>query len=791
MRTIILHLLIAILLIAQNKDILSYSELKTINFYAPSIDVWNANNIFLPSVYAFNEESNLYFSFYKINKQKYNYSFRLDLASSSFSYYQLYENKLKLYNISSGFGDEILGFGIGYSFWKGDKNAFGKDNFYTFAATIRPFKYLSLSYSYNTTVNNKKHTNYGEVAIRPLGNDVLTLFGEGEIKDKNNKNWTLGIASHIYQGISLYTSYNSNHFISAGLSFDINNFGIASNYSSYSGDKIESNTIRLGEYHPNRVIQHLENKLTEKYYKYEFNKNINYQRYQFFDDSYTLLGLLKEFDAIKNDASVKGIVINTSAMYASKEMIWELREKLQEMKQYGKKIIIYIDNANIDIYYFATVADKIVMDPQGMLSISGFVTGRSYYKNMLDKIGLGFDELRFFEYKSAVETYSRTSHSKADSLQRYRMIEVFYNTYKKDICQARNITPEQWDTLVNKYIYYLPQFAIEYKLVDYLARWSELSDSKELFDDKPTITEPSDLKVYNTNWGKKKKIAVVYAIGACAMDEGITARSLVKDMKAVMENDDIDAVILRVDSPGGDALASDLIAEVIRKYKNKKPVIVSQGMVAASGGYWLSLYGTKIVASPLTITGSIGVIAGWIYDNGLKDKLGISTSKVQIGKYADMGYPFLLPILPIGIPDRPLTKDELSQMEEGIKLMYKDFVQKVANGRNLTFDEVEPNAQGRIWLGEDAKNLKLVDEIGGLDYSIKLAKKLANIETDETIEIVEFPKPGLFNFQLPNLLGFDIKGKYDERLNYFYNIQYPKAVLPLDLYLEYYQTNRK
>ena len=787
MKKIFITVILVTNIFSQTSKMLTYNELKIFNAYFPSSDIWNSNNIFLPSVNSFNNENNFFFSFYKNKGEKYNYSLRLDLQSSSFSYYQLYQNKLQLYNVSTGFGDKDFSFGVGYTFWKGEKQLYQKENFYTLSTTLRPLKYFSVSYGINSTFKDKNNSSYGEVGIRPFGNDILSVFADGEIY-KSDKSWSYGISSNLIQGMTFYASYNSKHYVSLGLSLQLNNLGIFSSYASHSGDNITSNSIRLGTYHSNKIIQYIEKETVNKYYKYELNRNINYQRYQFFDNSYTLLGLLKEFEAIKNDISIKGIVINTSAMYANREMIWELREKLKELKDNGKKIIIYIDNANIDIYYFATVADKIVMDPQGMLSITGFVTGRSYYKNMLDKIGLGFDELRFFEYKSAVETISRTRHSTADSIQRFRMIEVFYETYKKDICAARNIKTEQWDTLVNKYIYYLPKLALENNLVDVIARWSELQDNKELFEEKPTIGKFFLTKEDN-QWSKKKKIAIVYAIGACAMDEGITARRLVNDMKQVMTDDDIVAVILRVDSPGGDPLASDLIAEIIRKYKDKKPVVISQGMVAASGGYWLSMYGTKIVASPLTITGSIGVISGWVYDNGIKDKLGITTSKVQIGKFADMGYPFILPILPIGIPDRKLTQEERKQMEEGIKIMYKDFVDKVAKGRNLKFDEVEPNAQGRIWMGEDAKNIKLVDEIGSLQFSINLAKKLSKISDDEEIVLIEFPKPGLFNFQISELLGIKSYITNNHIVNYFKDIQYPKAVLPLDLYLEYYQTS--
>jgi protease IV len=219
----------------------------------------------------------------------------------------------------------------------------------------------------------------------------------------------------------------------------------------------------------------------------------------------------------------------------------------------------------------------------------------------------------------------------------------------------------------------------------------------------------------------------------------------------------VKAIVLRVDSLGGDAMASDYIAEVVRKYKDKKPIIVSQGAVAASGGYWLSMDAGTIVSSPVTITGSIGVISSWIYDKGLKDDLGIGTSIVKHGKYSDLGMSYQLPIIPIGLPLRNLNQDERNQFEGTIRSLYTDFVTKVASGRKMSYNAVDSIAQGRVWTGKSAKEIGLVDKLGGLSYAIKLAKEQANLKADEDINIYEFPKQELFDLSLlfSNLFGFD------------------------------------
>jgi len=235
------------------------------------------------------------------------------------------------------------------------------------------------------------------------------------------------------------------------------------------------------------------------------------------------------------------------------------------------------------------------------------------------------------------------------------------------------------------------------------------------------------------------------------METGIKARKLVNDIKWAMESKHVSAVVLRVDSPGGDALASDYIAEVMHQFKGKKPIIVSQGAVAGSGGYWLSMYGDTIVAAPGTITGSIGVISSWIYDKGLKDTLGINVDLVKKGKFADFGYPFMLPIIPIGLPLNPLDNEQKDILEKYIMNSYEMFTKKVAEGRNVPVDEIKEVAQGRIWSGLDGKEKKLVDVIGGLQDAINIAKEKAGITNDEKVQIIQLPRPE-FNLSL-SLLG--------------------------------------
>lgn len=232
-------------------------------------------------------------------------------------------------------------------------------------------------------------------------------------------------------------------------------------------------------------------------------------------------------------------------------------------------------------------------------------------------------------------------------------------------------------------------------------------------------------------------------------------------------------------------MASDLVAEAIKKCAKEKPVIVSQGAVAASGGYWISMYADKIVASPATITGSIGVIGGWFYDQGLKGKLGMSTDYVKVGEHADLGFGARLPLVGIQIPDRNLTDDEYARMKDHITSFYRQFVERVAEGRKMEYDDVDEIGRGRVWLGTDGKEIGLVDELGGLDTAIRLAKREAGIGEDEKVELIEMPRPALMssNIFAPKLFGIEIKEEDEYMKLLKFRMEHngdPLPMLPMD-----------
>jgi len=646
------------------------------------------------------------------------------------------------YNLSFAMGNKKQNLGIGYEWSDSDTNIL------KIGYLSRPVKYLSMGIVGSFTSSKGDREVYFDLGFRPLGNEKITFFTDCAIHrgvDIKDNPWSTGLVIEPFSGIRITARYFNDRSITMGINISFGRTGITTQSHFDSKQKYQYNTygIRLGAYDRNLFESSV--KKNKNYLELNLQGELKYQRYLLFDKSKTLLSVIKSIEIAKNDPTISGIAINLSGMDINAEMVWELREKLKDFKSRNKHIVAYIDETDLITYYLASIADRIIIDPQGVINLQGLLMGRIYFKNALDKLGIGVDEWRYFKYKSAAETFSRDKMSEADREQRQAIIDDIYNTIKNDICLARGFTDKKFEELINTECIFLPKDAIEKNLVDTLGRWEEVKEivksiegKKKKFVDNHTLTYyhlPKD-----NYWGDKPKIAVIYGLGECAMDTGIKARSLVKDVEWATERKDVKAVVFRVDSPGGSALASDIVAEAIKKCRKKKPVIVSQGGVAGSGGYWLSMYGDKIVASPFTITGSIGVIGLWLYNKELKEKLGFSTDFVKAGEHADLGFGFTYPFLG-QLPDRNLTESEKQRMEDLIKSLYKEFVIKVAEGRGKTPDQVENIAQGRVWSGIKGKDIGLVDIIGGLETAITIAKENAHIPKNEDITIIELPKP--------------------------------------------------
>jgi len=756
------------------KSFLSYYELNDFLYASPGAFKFGLYGFNNPALLNTLQESDLLFAF--SNKNFSNRNPRLGLFAGSpgsgagFIRTSDGKNIVYDYRYAASFGSKYFGIGLGYGFVGGRKGFYKRSNTFYAGSFWRPIPYLSIGAQFTQAIDNHDKEYIAELALRPIKNYPLTFFADyGMFDDQNPEQakWSAGISYEVIDGVRLSGRYFNNKAFNAGIDISLGTTGVGaqSNFTKNSSNSYDYGYstffIRAGALDRTIIKDFTPEK---KFLNLSFDGSVKYQRNALFDEGNTLISLLELINTAKKEDKISGLVINITNFGAGKEILWELREKLKDFKTTGKKVYLFVDRLGIDDYHFASVADKIIMDELGSISLEGYMLGRSFYKQMLEKSGIGFEELRYFKYKSAVENFSREKMSEADKEQRQKVVDDWLKITKNEICESRKFSPEQFDSLLNNQIIYSAKNALDKKLVDMTGRWDNVDSLlKKLEGDKTGMIYPNLLfehkKPIDDQWGKKDKcIAIIYAIGECAMDQGIKARKLINDLKFAFASKEIDAIVLRVDSPGGDALASDYIANVMRQNKNKKPVIVSQGMVAGSGGYWLSMYGDKIVASPMTITGSIGVISGRIYDNGLKDKLGITVDMVKSGKYADLGQSFALPLIDIGLPVRNYNEDEKKQIEKEIRDMYADFVSKVAFGRKMSDSAVGIIAQGRIWSGLDGKQLGLVDEIGGLEKAIELAKAAANIGKDEDVEFIELPKPQLFDLSslLSSMISMNI-----------------------------------
>jgi protease-4 len=601
----------------------------------------------------------------------------------------------------------------------------------------------------------------------------------------------VGVATEPFRGFRLGARYGSDETIFVGINVGFGYSGAAAGSRMATGSPASAATyaLRLGAHEPSVITDRLLR--DEAYMELDLHRAIAYQRRPLFDDTPTLLGTLRALEAARRDPAIGGVAIRASMVNLNLAFTWEIREKLRELRESGKKVVVYIDNGQLKQYYLASVADRIVMDPRGSIMLPGVLSGSTFYRGTLEKIGIGFDEWRFFKYKSGFENFGRDSMSAGAEEQRTVLIEDIYELLRTGVCEGRTMSPRRFDSLVNDGTYFRPSTALAAGLVDTIGRWEAVEEVIQTLegDEKRLVKPPmvvARMAPEHDYWSAPSKIAVIYALGACAMDRGINARDLVKVVRKAGKDSRTRAIVLRVDSPGGSPLASDIVAEALKECAEKKPVVISQGSVAASGGYWLSMYGDTIMAGAPTITGSIGVIAGWVYNKGLKEKLGMSTDYVKVGEHADLPFGFSLPLMGTMLPDRNLTPEERKKAKSAILAMYEDFIGRVAEARGKDTAAIDSVARGRIWSGVRARDKELVDEIGGLYESIRVAARMAGIDDPAECTITESPDKelSLLALMIPRLAARQTRSQ--PILDYFHlHIEHngqPLLLMPMELW---------
>ena len=461
------------------------------------------------------------------------------------------------------------------------------------------------------------------------------------------------------------------------------------------------------------------------------------------------LGLENIIEAIqkaKDNDDIKGIYIEagifSSDTPASSHAI---REALLDFKKSGKWIVAYADSYTQSTYYICSVADKIYMNPQGMVDWHGLASTPYFVKDLLAKFGVKYQLCKVGKYKSAPEMMTADKMSEPNREQTEAYLTGIWKVMLNDVSKSRKISVDSLNAYADRYVALSePKDLLRMKLVDKLLYTDEVKGEikKRLkIDEDENISQLTLDDMVNVPAKKKddgEKIAVYYAYGDIVDSEtgnmlsqghSIVASVVCKDLEELMNNDDVKAVVLRVNSPGGSAYASEQIWHAVQNLKAKKPVVVSMGGYAASGGYYISCGANYIYSDPTTITGSIGIFGMFPDFSGLlTDKLGVKFDEVKTNKFATFG-----------TMARPFNAEELALLDQYIGRGYELFRKRVADGRKLPVAQVEEIAQGRVWLGNDALNIKLVDAIGSLDDAVKKAAKLAKIDEYYTANYPDEP----------------------------------------------------
>ena len=490
-------------------------------------------------------------------------------------------------------------------------------------------------------------------------------------------------------------------------------FGIVA--SSETETPVKSNSIMFLDLNGNLIERSEDNPFT-----------------QFFGDDFNTYGLDDILTAIKKAKEtdeIKGIYLQASFLNTSFASLEEIRNALLDFKESGKFIVAYADNYTQGLYYLSSVADKIMLNPQGSIDWKGLASQPIFYKDLLQKLGIEMQIFKVGTYKSAVEPFISTEMSPANREQVTAFVNSIWNKLLSDVSSSREIPTDSLNAYADRMLMYHPaKEFIDCKMVDtlvykdgvrnYLKQLLQLED-----DDNVRTLNLSEMVNIKKNVPKDKSgniVAVYYAYGDIDNmndNEAIVSKKVIKDLRKLREDDNVKAVVMRVNSPGGSAFGSEQIWNEVRLLKEKKPVIVSMGDYAASGGYYISCAADSIVAQPTTLTGSIGIFGMMPNVKGLTDKIGLNFDIVKTNKFSDLGA--------LG---RGLNSDEQALIQMSINNGYKLFVTRCANGRNMSIEDIEKIAEGRVWTGEKAKEIGLVDELGGLDRAIEIAVNKAGIE---------------------------------------------------------------
>ncbi len=457
----------------------------------------------------------------------------------------------------------------------------------------------------------------------------------------------------------------------------------------------------------------------------------------FIEAAPTVRSLVDMLRHAKTDSRITAVILKPTGAGALWGKVQEVRDAIADFRRSGKPIVAYLEYGGEQEFYLATACDKVYLMPSATLDLTGIASYELFMRGMLDKIGAYPDGMHIGEYKTALNEFTEHTYTPAHREMAESLNTDLFEQLVRGIADGRHKSEADVKTLID-HGPFLSEDALKAGLIDDVAYEDELSEKVKPGSAKPTFVDMNDYRQTTAPFGHgTQKIAVIYATGLIASGKSTydTTGSQVTGSDTIVEylrkaraDEGTKAIVLRIDSPGGSAIASDVIWREVLLTRQQKPLVASMSDVAASGGYYIAMPANTIVAEPSTLTGSIGVVLTKFVIDGTLKKLGLNMEGVSKGKYADLYSPV-----------RPFSPQERQRVAENMQATYNTFVEKAAQGRNTTPEKIDAVGQGRVWTGRQAKQIGLVDELGGLDRAISIAKQKAKIPQDQDVELVAYP----------------------------------------------------
>lgn len=665
----------------------------------------------------------------------------------------VYENihdSVSLHTLALGvplpFGNRNFYAGVDYLWENSD---FGSGDF-GLGMLLRPVDFISLGVTGRNIAKNDISGRVG-LAVRPVpiektAWDRLTISCDVGYENEEWHKPLLGLNTEFIDGIQISAKYD----------FEKEAFGVdfQINFSHLQlGTIFRSNEQKHGFSYINLTQKwnrsFLSAKPRNKFYDYELEGRIlEYPPTQKIGPFSIVTGkdktmpeILHTIEELKEDETIEGIIFKSGNIVATPAQFEELCDALLEFKADGKKVVFYFEGiTNMNYTFAAAVGDKIYLHPASSVGLAGLSITTPYVKDLLDTLGVEVLNFRSHEYKTGGNILSESRMPEAEKEMLSYLLDGLYEEILEMISAGRGMSKEQVRAIIDRGPHLVAQDALDAGLVDSLIYEDELEEAikKDLGDAKIVSSFKKNEMRYDWSNEPKPSIAVIYAIGGIHSGKGIPgvsigSETMAKAIRDAREDPTIEGIVLRIDSGGGSALASETIwreIELCKTGDQAKPVVVSMSGTAGSGGYYIACNADKIVAQPSTITGSVGVLGMMVNMERFYDKIHINWEIIKRGSHADFGSPV-----------RSMTEDEQHTLRKAIDTSYWDFVDKVAEGRKMTQAEVHEIAQGRIWTGKQAQELGLVDQLGGMDKAIEIVKDYAHIPQDQKIKIVAYPKP--------------------------------------------------